>query len=199
MTGLFGGAFNPPHYGHLALAGSALGRFDLERLVVLVSGDPAHKAVECPVEIRVALAQLAFADVARTEVRADPYRYTIDLLRAERPENAIFLIGADQYRDFATWKEPDRVLELVQLGVATRSGVEPPPVPPEHEGRVVFFEIDSPPISSRDLRARARRGETLTGLVPPAVQAEITRRGLYGSPGYTDSAGAGREPHDQET
>jgi nicotinate-nucleotide adenylyltransferase len=186
VTGLFGGAFNPPHYGHLALARGALDRFALDKLVVLVSGDPAHKPVECPVDVRVALAELAFADVPRVEIRADPYRYTIDFLRAERPENAIFLIGADQYRDFPTWKEPEAVLELVLLGVATRSGVEPPPVPPEHEGRVVFFEIESPPISSRDLRARARRGDPLTGSVPPAVQAEITRRGLYGSPGYTD-------------
>lgn len=187
MTCLFGGAFNPPHDGHLALARGALERFDPEKLVVLVSGDPAHKPVECPVDVRVALAELAFADVPRAEVRADPYRYTIDFLRAERPQNAIFLIGADQYRDFATWKEPEAVLELLLLlGVATRSGVEPPPAPPEHAGRVVFFEIESPPISSRELRARARRGEPLTGLVPPAVEAEITRRGLYRSPGYTD-------------
>lgn len=182
MTGLFGGAFNPPHYGHLELARRAVDVFDLERLVLLVSGDPGHKPVECPVEVRVALAELAFADVPGAEVRADPYRYTIDLLRAEEPEDAIFLIGADQYRDFHTWKEPDAVLERVRLGVATRSGVDPPPVPAEHAGRVVFFEIDSPPISSSDLRARARRGESLDGLVPPAVAAEITRRELYRNP-----------------
>lgn len=183
MIGLFGGAFNPPHYGHLELARRAIEEFDLERLVVLVSGDPAHKPVECPVEVRVALAELAFADLPNVEVRADPHRYTIDLLRAERPQDAIFLVGADQYRDFATWKAPDAVLEHVKLGVATRSGVEPPPVAPAHEGRVVFFAIDSPPIASRELRARARRGEPLAGLVPPAVEAEITRRGLYTSPG----------------
>lgn len=179
MTGLFGGAFNPPHYGHLELARRALDEFELERLVVLVSGDPAHKPVECPVEVRVGLAELAFADVPRVEVRPDSYRYTIDLLRAEQPADAIFLIGADQYRDFHTWKEPEAVLERVKLGVATRAGVEPPPIPPEHEGRVVFFEIASPPISSRDLREQARRGEPLDGLVPPAVAAEITAKRLY--------------------
>ncbi len=179
MTGVFGGAFNPPHYGHLELARRAIDEFDLERLVVLVSGDPAHKPVDCPVEVRVALAKLAFTDMPRVEVRADPYRYTIDLLRAEDPRDAIFLVGADQYRDFPTWKEPDAVLERVKLGVATRSGVERPPVASEHEGRVVFFEIDSPPISSRDLRERAHRGESLDGLVPPAVAREITEKRLY--------------------
>ena len=182
MTGLFGGAFNPPHYGHLELARGAIDVFDLQRLVVLVSGDPAHKPVECPLEVRVALAQLAFAEVPGADVRADPYRYTIDLLRAEEPRDAIFLIGADQYRDFHTWKEPRAVLERVRLGVATRSGVDPPAMPPEHAGRVVFFEIDSPPISSSELRARARRRESLDGLVPPSVAEAITRRELYRNP-----------------
>jgi nicotinate-nucleotide adenylyltransferase len=186
MTGLFGGAFNPPHLGHLELARRALEEFDLDELQILVSGDPGHKSVECPVEERVALAELAFADLPRTVVRADPYRYTIDLLRAEQPEDAIFLMGADQYRDFPSWKEPAAVLDRVQLGVATRAGVQRPPIPTEHVGRVRFFEIESPPIASSDLRARLRRGESLDGLVTPSVAAEISSKRLYGSPGYTD-------------
>jgi nicotinate-nucleotide adenylyltransferase len=181
MTGLFGGAFNPPHLGHYELARRALAEFDLDELQILVSGDPGHKEVECPVHERVALAELAFADLARTVVRADPYRYTIDLLRAEQPEDAIFLMGADQYRDFANWKEPEAVLERVQLGVATRAGVERPAIPQEHEGRVRFFDIHSPPIASSDLRERLRRGESVNRLVTPAVAAEISRRGLYRS------------------
>ena len=180
MIGLLGGAFNPPHDGHLELARRALEEFDLERLEVLVSGDPAHKDVDCPVDVRVALAKLAFADLPRTSVEADPFRYTIDRLRAEPPpEDAIFLMGADQYRDFSTWKEPDAVLDCIELGVATRAGVEQPPLLPGHEGRVRFFAIDSPPIASSDLRARARQGEPLDGLVPAPVAAEIARRGLY--------------------
>lgn len=182
MIGLFGGAFNPPHDGHLELVRRALEEFDLDRLEVLVSGDPAHKDVNCPVDVRVDLAKLAFADLPRTSVQADPYRYTIDRLRAEPPDDAIFLMGADQYRDFPSWKEPAAVLERVQLGVATRAGVEWPPLVPGHEGRVHFFEIDSPPIASSDLRARAGRGEPLDGLVPAAVAAEIARRGLYRGP-----------------
>jgi nicotinate-nucleotide adenylyltransferase len=180
VIGLLGGAFNPPHDGHLELARRALEEFDLDRLEVLVSSDPAHKDVNCPVDVRVDLAKLAFAGLPRTSVQADPYRYTIDRLRAEPPaDDAIFLMGADQYRDFPTWKEPAAVLERVQLGVATRAGVEQPPLATGHEGRVRFFEIASPAIASSDLRARAGRGEALDGLVPPAVAAEIARRGLY--------------------
>lgn len=183
MIGLFGGAFNPPHHGHLALARGAFESFPLDELQVLVSGDPAHKRVDCPVDVRLALAELAFAGVPRTTVRADPYRYTVDLLRAERPADAVFLVGADQYRDFGGWKEPEAVLELARLGVATRAGVDRPPLAEGHEGRVVFFEIDSPPIASSDLRDRLRRGEPVAGEVPAAVLAEIARRGLYRSPG----------------
>jgi nicotinate-nucleotide adenylyltransferase len=179
VIGLFGGAFNPPHLGHVELAKRALDEFELHKLLVLVSDDPGHKPVECPLEQRLALARLAFADLPRTEVIADPYRYTIDRLRAEPVEDAIFLMGADQYRDFSTWKEPDAVLDRVQLGVATRSGVDRPAVPREQEGRVRFFDIDSPPIASRDLRERAHTGEPLDGLVPEAVAREIENRGLY--------------------
>jgi nicotinate-nucleotide adenylyltransferase len=183
VIGLLGGAFNPPHYGHVELARRALEEFELDRLEVLVSGDPAHKDVDSPVDVRVLLAKLAFADLPRTSVHADPYRYTIDRLRAEPPsDDAIFLMGADQYRDFPSWKEPDAVLERVQLGVATRAGVDRPPLVPGHEGRVRFFEIDSPLIASSDLRARARRDEPLDGLVPPAVAAEIAGKGLYRGP-----------------
>jgi nicotinate-nucleotide adenylyltransferase len=180
VIGLFGGAFNPPHYGHLELARRAIEEFDLDRLDVLVSGDPGHKEVECPIDVRVALAERAFARLPEARVVADPYAYTIDRLRAEPPpDDAIFLMGADQYRDFATWKEPEEVLKRIELGVATRAGVDRPPLAPGHEGRVRFFEIDSPAISSRDLRERARRGEPLAGLVPPEVEAEISRRRPY--------------------
>jgi nicotinate-nucleotide adenylyltransferase len=187
VIGLFGGAFNPPHYGHLELARRALEEFDLDKLFILVSDDPGHKEVECPLEQRLALARAAFADLPRTEVIADPYRYTIDRLRAEPVEDGIFLMGADQYRDFPTWKEPGAVVDRVRLGVATRAGVTRPPVRPADEGRVEFFEIDSPPTSSRELRARARHRESLDGLVPPAVAREIENRGLYG---YTAPATA---------
>jgi nicotinate-nucleotide adenylyltransferase len=185
VIGLFGGAFNPPHYGHLELARRALDEFDLDKLLILVSDDPGHKDVESPLEQRLALARLAFADLPRTEVIADPYRYTIDRLREEPVEDGIFLMGADQYRDFPTWKEPDSVLDHLRLGVATRAGVDRPAVRSEDAGRVDFFEIESPPLSSRDLRERARRGESLDGLVPPAVAREIEKRGLYG---YTATA-----------
>lgn len=187
MTGLLGGAFDPPHNGHVALAGSALDHFLLDRLLVLVTAAPAHKPVETEVATRVRLSRAAFADVPRTEVGRDDHRYTIDLLRDPRfdvGDDAILLVGADQLADFLSWKEPGGVLELVRLGVATRPGyprerLEPVLRALEQPERVELFTIPDVPVSSTEIRARAARGEPLEGLVPPAVARLIAALGLY--------------------
>ena len=87
---------------------------------MLVSADPGHKHVDTPADVRLRLARAAFPD---DDVLLDEHARTIDLLRAH-PEwiDPVFLIGADQFRDFLTWKEPDEVLERTRLAVATRPG-----------------------------------------------------------------------------
>ena len=178
---LFGGAFDPPHAGHVALAQAAKERFDLPRLTVLVAERPGHKDVELPADVRLDLARAAFPD---DEVRLDPYPRTIDFLRAEAFDDPIFLIGADQFVDFLTWKEPEAVLELTRLGVATRPGFDRGLLDtvlrrlsdPE---RVLFFDIDPNPAASREIRVLAAEGEPLAGLVPDAVERLIRDRGLY--------------------
>jgi len=180
-VGLFGGAFDPPHDGHVALAKAAKEQFRLPRLTVLVSESPGHKDVELPAGVRIELARAAFPD---DDVRLDPYPRTIDLLRAEDFDDPIFLVGADQFVDFLTWKEPEAVLELARLGVATRPGFDrslldavlralPQP------GRVVFFDLEPNPAASRDIRVLAAAGAPLDGLVPPAVERLIAERRLY--------------------
>ncbi len=183
-VGILGGAFDPPHAGHVALARAAIGRFDLARLLVTVVESPGHKHPVAPAAVRCHLAELAFADVEGAEVELEPHARTVDALEARRLDDPIFLIGADELVAFPTWKEPDRVLELARLGVATRPGFPADQLAaavaalPRPE-RAILFELEPLPISSRDLRARAARGEPLDGLVPPAVADEISRLGLY--------------------
>ena len=181
MTGLLGGTFNPPHYGHLGLADAANKHFDLDDLVVLVAVRPAHKEVELDAETRLRLARAAFPDY---DVELDPYARTVDMLEAGRWRNPVFLVGADAFSEFLTWKEPDALLELARLGVATRPGyprelLESVLERLAHPERVEFFEIEPVPISSRDIRDRVGRGEPIDGLVPPAVAELIASHGLY--------------------
>src|ERR687885_946392 len=108
MLGLYGGAFDPPHNGHVELARAAKRELGLDRLLVLVAADPGHKRVDTPAQTRLALARVAFPD---DDVVLDDHARTIDLLR-DHPEweDAIFLIGADEFCDFLSWKEPHEVL-----------------------------------------------------------------------------------------
>ncbi len=179
--GLFGGAFDPPHAGHVALGRAAKARFGLPQLVVLVSERPAHKDVELPASVRLELARAAFPD---EDVRLDPYPRTVDLLRAEPFEDPIFFVGADQFVDFLTWTDPEEILERSRLAVATRPGFDRNLLDAVlddlvHPDRVVFFDLAPIPAASREIRALAAEGLPLDGLVPPAVERLIVERGLY--------------------
>lgn len=184
MTGLFGGAFDPPHNGHLALAETALRHFGLERLLVLVVVAPGHRAVILPFERRFELARLAFATLPDTEVVPQEEAYTVDAVRDGRFGDALLLLGADEFAAFLTWKEPDEVLEHVRLAVATRPGyprerLEQALAVVRSPERVEFFEIPALDVSSSEVRARLERGEPVDSIVPDAVVREIERAGLY--------------------
>jgi nicotinate-nucleotide adenylyltransferase len=182
MVGLFGGSFDPPHRGHVELARRAKEELGLDRLVVLVSADPGHKHVVTPAAVRLRLARAAFPD---DDVVLDDHARTVDTLRAH-PEwrDPVFLIGADQFCNFLSWKEPNEVLALTRLAVATRPGF-----PRERLERVLgeldvpdrvsFFEIEPTPVASRELRDRLAAGAGAGDDVPPAVAELIGAERLY--------------------
>ena len=183
LTGLFGGAFDPPHVGHVALANAAKQHFGLPQLTILVAEHPGHKETYLTAEARLELAKAAFPG---DEVRLDPYPRTIDLLRGESFDDPLFIIGADQFSDFLSWKDPDAVLERARLAVATRPGYPSARLDAvleelDQPERVVFFDIEPNPAASREIRARAAAGSPLAGLVPEAVETLIREHGLYGS------------------
>jgi len=185
MTGLFGSVFDPPHNGHVALLREAHTHFGFDRVVVLVVADPGHKQVATDASVRLGLAQAAFPG---ERVELDRHARTVDMLRERRFDDPVFLVGADQFAEFTSWKEPDGVLELARLAVATRPGyprkrLDGVLAALERPGRVEFFEIEPLDVSSSDIRHRVARGEPIGGLVPPAVAAEIERLGLYRSGG----------------
>ena len=183
-VGILGGAFDPPHVGHVELARVGIERFGLDRLLVRVVEDPGHKDVSTAPQIRLLLAELAFAPLDEAEVALDRFGRTVDSLDALGLDDPVFLVGADEFADFLSWKEPGRVLDLARLAVATRPGVDRGRLDAvlgrlERPDRVAFFEIEPLPVSSSDIRARVAAGEPIAGLVPAAVEAEIARLELY--------------------
>jgi nicotinate-nucleotide adenylyltransferase len=181
VTGLLGGTFNPPHNGHLALARAAQEHFDLDDLAVLVAVRPGHKQVQLDADTRLKLARAAFPDY---QVEPDPYERTVDLLRARHWSEPLFLLGADPFGDFLTWKDPEGVLALARIGVATRPGFPGKRLDAvlqqlSRPDRVELFEIEPVPSSSGEIRERVGRGESIDGLVPPAVSDLIQSLGLY--------------------
>ena len=191
IPGILGGVFDPPHNGHVALARAALEQLPIDRLVVLVAADPGHRQVFASAQDRLRLAQAAF-EALLAEVVLDENAFTVDAVRDGRFGDALFVVGADEGEAFPSWKDPDEVLRWVRLAVGTRSGF-PPPDLSKYGDRVVPFELDSPPVSSTEVRELASRGAPLAGLVPPAVEAAIHETGLYR--GYTTSEPEDRKSH----
>jgi nicotinate-nucleotide adenylyltransferase len=180
---IFGGAFDPPHRGHVELAKQAKLELGVPQLLVLVSADPGHKRVATPADARLRLAKAAFPD---DDVQLDEHARTVELLRAH-PEwdDPVLVIGADQFVGFPDWLEPDEVLHRARLAVGMRPGFPQSRLDsvlarlglPE---RVRFFELSEPvPSASSALRERLERGEDVAAELPPAVAAEIRADGLY--------------------
>jgi nicotinate-nucleotide adenylyltransferase len=190
--GLFGGSFDPPHLGHLALARQARDQLALDEVRWLPAGQPWQKAgrVLAAAVDRVAMVALAIAGERgmvlddRETRRAGP-SYTIDTvdeLRTERPGAALVLVvGQDQYAGLPTWHRWRDLVDAVTLAVAGRAG-EPPRAAPElaaRTHRVVVLDLPPLPISSTAVRAAAAAGGDVQALVGPAVAGYIARHGLY--------------------
>lgn len=128
--GLFGGAFDPPHLAHAALAAAAIDQLQLDELRILPTGQAWHKSRGLTdAAHRVAMTRLAFAGlpvvvVDEREIRRQGPSYTVDTLRevaAEAPGAALFLvIGADQALAFDRWRAPDEIAALATICVAGR-------------------------------------------------------------------------------
>jgi nicotinate-nucleotide adenylyltransferase len=176
---LYGGAFDPPHRGHVQLARCAKALLDVPRLLVLVAARPGHKAVGTRAEVRLEMARAAFPD---DDVVLDDHARTIDLLR-DHPEwqDGWFVIGADEFCDYLSWKEPDEILARVRLAVGTRPGFPRERLETVLErlarpDRVRLFDMDPVPAASRRLRQALVEAD-----VPSAVADIIRREQLYGT------------------
>lgn len=192
-VGVYGGAFDPPHLGHVIVACEAAWQLGLDEVRLVPVGLPVHReAPQAPAEARVAMLHAAVADrpnlaVSTVEVDRRAPSFTVDTLRgivAAEPDLALTLIiGADQVLAFDTWREPAAITALARLGVVARADTDIAAVAtaadalaPGRAGVIAMPRID---ISSTLIRDRLAARRPVDHLLPPGVGDIIHSAGLY--------------------
>jgi nicotinate-nucleotide adenylyltransferase len=188
--GVFGGTFDPVHVAHVVVAAETRSALRLDRVLLVVAGDPWQKRgkVVAPARDRLMLVQAAVEGVdgveaSPVEVERDAPSVTADTLDAlAGPHRELFLVlGADAVANMHTWRRLEDTRSLATIVVVERNGDvhAEPPGPGWKVERVPIPRLD---VSSSDVRARLAEGRPVDGLVPPAVVHAIRARGLYTAP-----------------
>jgi nicotinate-nucleotide adenylyltransferase len=209
--GILGGTLDPIHCGHIAAATAARDAFELTQVLVLPSGVPPHRPIQPHASAfhRFAMASLAVSGLSRLQASDDELTcegpsYTADTLDRQQARGfdasqIFFVTGADAFADIATWKRYPAVLDLAHFIVVTRPGHRLESLADRLPGLaarmrragdatnagaqtlIYLLEAATPDVSSTVIRDRLRRGERVTGLVPPLVEAHIHQHDLYSS------------------
>jgi nicotinate-nucleotide adenylyltransferase len=192
--GLFGGAFDPPHQAHHALAKAAIAQFALDTLWVLPTGQAWHKARPLSsAEHRVAMTRLAFADMPQVQVDAretlrSGATFTVDTLLELQQAHAgaqwWLFIGEDQAQRFTTWHRWQDIVSMAQLVVAQRPA-SPADEPARRQWQnamqtpVITLDLPAMDISATQIRQRLAMGQDASDCLQPQVQDYIRQHHLY--------------------
>ena len=192
---MLGGTFDPIHNGHIAAARAAMECAALDRVLLVPSAQPPHRAAaEAPAAMRLEMCRLAVRgerglEVSDVEIARGGASYTADTLEQLSklyPDDRLFLIlGWDAARLFSTWHKPEQVRRLATVVVVSRPGTpEPDPdqlaqagLDPNH---LVLCLADTPDISASGLREALARGDSVAERLPREVELFVARHGLYG-------------------
>ena len=186
--GIFGGSFDPVHWGHLLMAQAALEELMLAKLFFVPAAQSPFKpdSQPAPAQERLRLLRLALAgktscEVDDQEIRRGGTSYTVDTLRdyARRfPKAELFyLVGADNVASLPKWREADALARLAQFVAIPRPGEAQASFPAPFRGHALKgFPFG---VSSSQIRARVKAGLPIDQLVPPAVAETIRNNRLY--------------------
>jgi nicotinate-nucleotide adenylyltransferase len=225
--GILGGTLDPIHAGHMAAAVAARDAFDLPEVLVLPSRIPPHRSVQplaSPFH-RFAMASLAVSGIpgfvaSDDELRQEGPSYTADTLdrqhaRGLHASQIFFITGADAFADIATWKRYPAVLDLANFVVVSRPGhridalaarlpdlaerMRTSVETRDAGGKPLIFllQAPTPDVSSTVVRERLRRGEPITGLVPPLVETHILQHRLYSTSAEATADQSAKQLHGQ--
>jgi nicotinate-nucleotide adenylyltransferase len=203
-VGILGGAFNPPHIGHLICAQEAAVQLELDSVLFVPVREAPHRELQDDPgpEARFEMVELAIADderftASRIELERDGPSYssdTLEELREQSPKDELFLIlGGDQAAALATWHEPEKVLERATLVVFERMSwgrnaivIKIGRMPGAE--RVRYLDMPMIQVSSSTIRRRVREGLPIRYLVPDKVVDYIGTHELYGGKGSRKEA-----------
>ncbi|QDU27987.1 Nicotinate-nucleotide adenylyltransferase [Anatilimnocola aggregata] len=197
--GIFGGSFDPIHYGHLLLADSAREQLALDQVWFIPAAVAPHKQDRHATNARqrIEMLELAIAGnehfrLSTIEIDRGGVSYTVETLQTiaeQMPGAELFLLmGADSLRDLLTWREPGRICELAAPVVSRRAGAPDPDftslahlLSPARLLQLSALRLEMPivELSSTDLRYRARVGQSLRYRTPRAVEEYIRAQQLY--------------------
>jgi nicotinate-nucleotide adenylyltransferase len=199
--GVFGGAFDPPHWAHVALVEAAIAELQLDQVRVLPTGQAWHKTRPLSdAAHRLAMARMAYQHLPQVVVdareigRAGP-SYTVDTLhelQTEFPQAQLYLLlGDDQRRSLPSWHQIDEIGRIAIICAAGRdmavrawnekSGTSQTPTPLSDtlQARIRTLEMPLMPHSATDIRELLAKEQAISGLVPPAVERYIHEHHLY--------------------
>ena len=195
---VFGGTFDPIHYGHLVAANEVMHSFDTDGVIFIPAGLPSHKDSSCVTgsEKRFEMTKLAISSnpdfyVSRMEIEREGPSYTIDTVSRLKslfsPGCGIYFIaGADSVFQVFSWKNAAKLITMCSFIGVTRPGYNKDElytrirnINENFESNIHFLEIPALDISSSEIRERVKAGKSIKYLVPEKVEEYIYKEGLY--------------------
>ena len=195
--GIFGGTFNPIHYGHLIIAENACQQYHLDQVVFLHTGHSPHKPymgedmsvhrcrmVECAIADNPRFS-ISFEEIQNPDVN---YTYkTLQVFQEKFPDSELFFIlGADSLFDFEYWRNPGEICAQATILAAVRDNLTEQKVDEQivylqekYKGQIYRLETPNFNVSSKKLRERIQQGQTIRYMVPREVERYIQEKRIY--------------------
>ena len=195
--GVLGGTFDPIHNGHLAVADEVRRRLKLDEILFVPAGRPWLKAGKPLTEaeyrmetVRLAIADRAYCKLSSMEIDREGPSYTVDTMSELKAQlgdedELFFILGWDSLTELPEWREPERIIRLCQLVAVPRPGYPRPDLKvlersiPGLIERVTVLGRPEVDIDASGIRERVARGQSISRLVPEAVERYIREKGLY--------------------
>jgi nicotinate-nucleotide adenylyltransferase len=189
---LFGGTFDPPHFGHLIVAQTIFEAEHFDKIVFVPAHIPPHKMERTisSVSLRLDMLKMATMDnpnfeISDIELKRGGISYSLETIQTYKEQTGLggedlyYLIGSDSLKQFQAWQNPKAILEECQLIVAIRPGFRPSDIPNWILAKVQFANIPRIEISSTQIRARWVEDKTIRYMVTQPVWTFINKHNLY--------------------